>query len=351
MKNLHDDYQNAIKYPQQNDYRNIIYDNISNVNSYGLDSKYGSQIALLTFLDDKGNIIDANGIYNLILREPFKVSLSTKTPVDSPYVSLVNDIQKDAKKMATMALIYDNVDEDLYTPIALSDDYTYKTYAGTTNPTFNLNCRIYMDKTIFKPITNENNYIYSMNFLKDLLGCILPKSRTKGGEVEETLKILAEKYAYNIAYNAASDIEFRKINLPTLAVGTKIATEMISKGITEAKETLNNISEGTYGANLVSFCIPWLFGNLKTFGSTNNEKFKGMVDGKYIEIDYGRMFETKCFVKNVNLKLSKEYYVERIIAPKYGVDTKRYPSYIDIDITLESVNIPSTKSWLKNWIL
>lgn len=363
-KEIYNNYNDILDNPNLNNYKNVIYDNLTNVDSHGLNGKYGSQIVLLTFLNKDGSIEEdkiEERTFTMILREPFKLSLSMKQPSDSPYVSMVKEFQSQNKKRCsyssvnfdTKKLNYTELakSQSLFDPINLTDDYSIKMYSGTEHPIFTLNGRIYMDRTIFRPIQENinDNYEYTINLLTNILKCILPEKVND----EKTIKQFAEKFNTGVITQAFDSAGFLKY-----MVGGEFAAGVAINGLSDYSKHITNMSEGTYGTNLVSFSIPWLFGNIATFGSTNvNTKDKtdenGNVvkddNGNNVKIKYGNTLKTKCFIKHFDYKLSKEYYVEKII--KNGIERiTRYPSYIDINLTLESTQIPSFNTWKNNWL-
>lgn len=341
--------------------KNIIYDNLSNINISGLQGKHGSQIALMMFLNHQGNVEGdiRDSVFSLLLREPFKISLSTKSPTESPYVTLKNDLISKTKKYTSAGIITnydeeagDNLykDKDLYkaySPINITDDFSIKMYSGTNHPNFNLNGRLYFDRTLFKPLelnkneTHLSNFEYIANFISKLITCVLPSN----------------------SKNGALDFDWVKDRLGTLAGGYAIDKTTIGKLFAAGKlmkdnnfdfdkisSNFNEINEGTYGTNIVSFCVPYLFGNIATFGNKAiNDSFDKANDGENT-IDLGRMFNMKCFVKHFDFKLSKDNFVLKTIDTNGKETITKYPSYIDVNITLESVEIPSVKKWVENWV-
>lgn len=369
-KNIYDNYENIISKPQKNDYKSVIYDNLSNINNYGLNGKYGSQIVILTFMNERGEIegnINEN-VFTMILREPFKLSLSMKQPADSPYVSMLKEFQKTNKQRCAISGIDEvsdgqyNLDRQkmtklkrLYDPINITDDYSIKMYSGTEHPTFTLNGRIYMDKTIFRPIQDEKNiktnYDYTKKLISKILQCILPKKLNN----DEALQSLMQKFDSSVV-TATLD----KVGLLKYFVAVNQGYHIIENGgIKEYSKYIDSIDEGTYGTNLVSFSIPWLFGNIATFGSKNNLNSANKLDkdgnpiktenNENVKINYGNVLKTKCFIKHFDYKISKEYYVEKTITNGEHID-ERFPAYIDINLTLESVQIPSYNTWTTCWL-
>lgn len=340
--------------------KNIIYDNLSNINIIGLQGKHGSQIALMMFLNHQGKVEGdiRDSVFSLLLREPFKISLSTKSPTESPYVSLRNDFISKTKKYTSAGIMTnyekddgkDDKDKDIYktySPINITDDFSIKMYSGTNHPNFNLNGRLYFDRALFKPLdlynnnTDLSNVNYIANFIMKLINCVLPSNST----------------------NAALDFKWVTDKLGTIANGYVIDKTKLGKlfageellrnsdfNLDKISENFNNINEGTYGTNIVSFCVPYLFGNIAAFGNkTIDNSLDKAKDGEKT-IDLGRMFNMKCFVKHFDFKLSKDNFVLKTIDTDGKETITKYPSYIDVNITLESVEIPSVKKWIENWV-
>lgn len=358
-KNFDGEFDSVLKHPDKEGFQNIIYDQLSQINSYGLESRYGSQIALLTFLDKRGKV-DKNSVasktFSMLLREPFKLSLSTKSPADSPYVSMVKEFQNANKKRNAFTLFsnpngtIDSSKLTPYDPINLVDDYSLKLYSGTEHPTFNLAGRIYMDKTLFKPLQDvPSNYIYAVSLLLNLVSCILP---TKDSD-EEIITKFATKFE-----SAFSNSLLEKTGILKWLLGASAAKMAFSGkngAITNISNAIEQVNEGTYGNNMVSFCIPWLFGNNIALGSSSRNTSKQTNDnGGQDIINFGNLLKCKCFVKHLDFKLSREYYVENTITinekNEKEMSSYRMPSYIDINVTLESAEIPSVKTWMKNWL-
>jgi len=337
--------------------KNVIYDNLSNINISGLQGKHGSQIALMMFLNHQGNVEGdiRDSVFSLLLKEPFKISLSTKSPTESPYVTLRNDFISKTKKYTSAGIMtnYDNVDGDnlsdnkelykAYSPINITDDFSIKMYSGTNHPNFNLNGRLYFDRALFKPLDlyNKDTYLsnvnYIANFITRLINCVLPSNSTNGaidfGWIKDRLGTLAGGYA------------IENTTIGKLFAGTVLFSKS-NFNFDTLSSNFNSINEGTYGTNIVSFCVPYLFGNIAAFGNESNNKAK---DGEKT-IDLGRMFNMKCFVKHFDFKLSKDNFVLKTIDTNGKETITKYPSYIDVNITLESVEIPSVRTWITDWV-